>query len=119
MDEKGKALLSDISDDDIAEIIKKAKKEAAEYVRGLGMEVKEGKWQERKTKNSMRVQPSCNESQDDTMERDDKTDDNNDNDDNNEENDDDDDICTCDGANKEADAPKSNESKMMLEDILQ
>ena len=35
MEEKGKALLTDISDDDIAEIIKKAKKEAAEDVKGF------------------------------------------------------------------------------------
>ena len=41
MEEKGKTLLSDISDDDIAEIIKIAKKEAAEHVKGLAMVAKD------------------------------------------------------------------------------
>ena len=55
MEEKGKALLTDISDDDIAETFKKAKKEAAEDVKSLGMEVKGGKWEERKAKRGKKV----------------------------------------------------------------
>ena len=69
-------MLTDISDDDIAEIIKKAKKEAAEDVKGMGMEVKGGKWEERKAKSGKKVQPSCNESKGDTTEREGKIDDN-------------------------------------------
>ena len=124
MEEKEEALLSDVKDDDISQIIKKAKKEAVEAVKDLGMVVKGGKWEERKAKNGKKIQPSCNESDDDNVEKDVENDDNDDNNDvyadDDDDNDDDenDDICSCDGASTEADASKNNESKkMMLEDI--
>lgn len=52
-----KVSLSDVSDDDIAAIIKEAKEEAIKAIKELGMVVKGGKWEERSAKNSKEIKP--------------------------------------------------------------